>query len=203
MKQRIKTVAKMSVLLTTAMLAMPAMAFAAEDGDAKLGIELLFPPLGEFIPMLIGFIILWIILAKLAWPHFIGMIDKRAEKIKDSLEKAEFAKQEAERLLEEYKVEISGAKKEAADIIANAKQQAEHVKAEITASAQTEAESIISKARRAIETEKKTAIAELQASAADMTIMVTKKVIGTDLSTAEHKSIIERYIAEAGSFNEN
>jgi len=194
-------VAKISMLLALFSLAMPALAFGAED--AGLGIELLFPPLGEFIPMLIGFIILWIVLAKFAWPHFIGMIDKRAEKIKDSLEKAEFAKQESERLLEEHKAEIAGAKKEAADIIANAKVQAEHVKAEITASAQTEAENIIAKARRAIETEKKTAIAELQASAADMTIMVTKKVIGTDLSSSEHKGIIARYIAEAGSFNEN
>ena len=204
MKQKIHSVAKLSVLVMACSLAMPTLAFASEEGgENALGIGLLIPKLGEFIPMLIGFLLLWAILAKLAWPAFIGMIDKRAEKIKDSLEAAENAKLESERLLEEHKAALAGAKKEAADIIARAKQTAEGVKAEITASAQTESENMIAKARVAIEAEKKAALAELQGSAADMTVSVAKKVIGTDLSDAEHKSIIERYIAEAGSFNDN
>ena len=204
MKQRIIVMAKISAVLAAISFVLPTLAFAAEDGEGSaLGINLLIPKPGEFIPMLIGFILLWIILAKVAWPAFIGMIDKRAAKIKDSLEQAEAAKLESERLLEEHRAELAQAKKEAAEIIASAKQSAEHVKAEITASAQTEAENIIAKARLAIESEKKAAIAELQASAADMTILVAKKVVGTDLSAAEHKSIIKRYIAEAGSFNEN
>ena len=204
MKLRIKSVARTSMLLAGALVATPAVAFAAEEGgDDALGIGLIIPTLGEFIPMLIAFIILWIILAKFAWPAFIGMIDKRTETIKTSLEKAELAKQEGERILAERNAELAAAKKDATEIIANAKQQAEFVKADIMANAQAEAETIIAKARLAIESEKKAAIAELQASAADMTIAVTKKVIGTDLSSAEHKTIIQRYIAEAGSFNEN
>ena len=206
MKQRIRNTAKLSALVLAFSFALPALAFAseaaAEDGGSS-GISLLIPKLGEFIPMLIGFLVLWAILAKLAWPAFIGMIDKRAAKIKESLEKAEEAKLESERLLEEHRTLLAQAKKESAEIIASAKQQAEHVKAEITASAQTEAENIIAKARQAIENEKKAAIIELQASAANMTINVARKVIGTDLSAAEHRTIIERYLAEAGSFNEN
>ena len=189
------------MLVAAASFAVPTLAFAAEGGGG--GLDLLLPNMIEFIPMVIGFVVLWIILAKLAWPAFIGMIDKRAAKIKESLEQAESAKLESERLLEEHKAALAQAKKEAAEIIASAKQSAEHVKAEITASAQAQAEDMIAKARATIETEKKSALAELQASAADMTIMVTKKVIGTDLSSNEHKSIIKRYIAEAGSFNEN
>lgn len=185
-------------------LAMPALAFASEEGEeGALGVGLLIPKMGEFIPMLVGFIILWAILAKFGWPAFIGMIDKRAAKIKDDLESAEESKVEGARLLEEQRAELANARKEAAEIIASAKQTAEGVKEEITAGAQAEAENMIAKARVAIEAEKKAAIAELQASAADLTVSVTKRVIGTDISDAEHRSIIERYIAEAGSFNEN
>ncbi|MDR2035866.1 MAG: F0F1 ATP synthase subunit B [Coriobacteriales bacterium] len=205
MKQKIRFAAKLSASLVAVSFALPTtLAFAAEEAEGgAVGIGLLIPKLGEFIPMLIGFIVLWAVLAKFAWPAFIGMIDKRAAKIKESLEKSEEARQESERLLEEHKAALTQAKKEASEIIAAAKQSAECVKAEITASAQNEAEIIIAKARHAIENEKKVAIAELQATAADMTISVARKVIGTDLSTAEHKRIIERYIAEAGSFNEN
>ena len=203
MKKKFLTVAIATVASGALTLAMPLQAFAASEGEETGGIGLLIPKLGEFLPMLIGFVALWAILAKFAWPAFTGMIDKRAAKIKDSLEAAENAKVESEKLLEEHRAELANAKKEAADIIASAKQTAESVKAEITASAQTEAENMIAKARTAIEAEKKAALAELQGSAADMTVSVAKKVIGTDLSNAEHKSIIERYIAEAGSFNEN
>jgi len=203
MKLRIKSVAITSLLLSGALVATPAVAFAAADAEGGSGLDLILPTMSEFIPMLIAFIILWVILAKFAWPAFIGMIDKRAATIKDSLEKAETAKQESERILAERNAELAAAKKDATEIIANAKQQAEFVKADIVAGAQTEAETIIAKARLAIESEKKAAIAELQASAADMTIAVAKRVIGTDLSTVEHKTIIQRYIAEAGSFNEN
>ena len=62
---------------------------------------------------------------------------------------------------------------------------------------------MIEKARAAIEYEKKAAVEELQGSVADMTIAVASRVIGSDLSDAEHRAIIERYINEAGSFNEN
>jgi F-type H+-transporting ATPase subunit b len=200
MKQNIRLVAITTAAVAAFSLVLPALAFAAEEGEETMGIGLLIPKPGEFIPMLIGFIVLWIVLAKLAWPAFMGMIDKRAAKIKEALETAEHARIESERVLEEHRAELSEAKKEAAEIIAGAKQTAEGVKAEITASAQLEAEILLAKARTAIEAEKKSALAELQGSVADLTVSVAKKVIGTDLSDAEHKSIIRRAIAEAGSF---
>jgi F-type H+-transporting ATPase subunit b len=204
-KQRVATVGAFSILLAGTAFAAPVLAFASEEagGESAGGIAMLIPKLGEFIPMLVGFIVLWIILARLAWPMFIGMIDKRTNTIKDSLEKAETAKVESERLLEEHKVQLAEAKKQAAEIIAQAKQTAESVKADITAQAKVESDAIVAKARVAIETEKKAAIAELQGSVAELTVSVAKKVIGTDLSDAQHKEIIERYIAEAGSFNDN
>jgi F-type H+-transporting ATPase subunit b len=185
----------------------PALAFAAENAEAEeegsSGLALLIPNLGEVIPMLVGFIILWIILAKFAWPTITGMLDKRVSTIKDSLEKAEQANIESERLLAEHKAQLDEAKKQAAEIVSQAKQTGESIKTDITTQAHAEADAIIAKAKAAIEAEKKTAIAELQGSAADLTIQVAKKVIGKDLSDAEHKDIIERYIAEAGSFNDN
>jgi F-type H+-transporting ATPase subunit b len=201
-----KKLATAFVLAFVALLNTPALAFAEEaaaEEASPVGAGLLFPGLGEWIPMLLGFIILWAVLAKVGWPVFIGMIDKRTATIKDSLERAEAAKIESERLLEEHKAELANAKKQAAEIIAQAKQTGDSVKADITAQAQSEAESIISKARIAIESEKKAALAELQSSAADLSVQVAKKVIGEDLSDTEHRAIIERYIAEAGSFNDN
>ena len=66
----------------------PMSAFAEESGA---GIEAILPQMEEFIPMLVAFIILWIVLAKFGWPKFEGMLEKRENTIKNNLEKAEEA----------------------------------------------------------------------------------------------------------------
>ena len=129
--------------------------------------------------------------------------DDTRKELRENLEKAEDARVEGERVLAEYKQELEDAKQQAAQIVADAKKTAEAAKADIAAQAQREANDMIEKARVAIESEKKAAIAELQGSMADTSVAVASRLIGADLSDAEHRQIIERYVAEAGSFNDN
>jgi F-type H+-transporting ATPase subunit b len=153
--------------------------------------------------MLIGFLVLWFVLAKFAWPPFIGMIDKRAATIKESLERAETAKVESERILEENKLQLEETRKQAAQIIADARVTGEAVRAEVIAQAQEEARLFSEKVRANIETEKKVAIAQLQSSVADLSVSVVGKVIGQDFTDAEHRRLIERYLVEAGNLDAN
>ncbi|WP_139653575.1 F0F1 ATP synthase subunit B [Raoultibacter phocaeensis] len=182
-------------------VAFPALALAAEEESG--GISAILPNMAEFIPMLVCFIILCVVLGKLGWPAFAAMLDKREKTIKDSLEKSEAARIESERLLEEYKQQLAEAKTQAAQIVADAKKTGESVKADITTKAQEEATDMIAKAKAAIESEKKAAIAELQSSVADTSIAVASRLIGSDLNDDEHRAIVERYVNEAGSFNAN
>ena len=180
--------------------AFPALAFANEE---RTGIAVILPDMNEFIPMLIAFIILAIILAKFGWPLFEGMLEKREKTIAEALEKSEEARIESERVLEEYKAQLAEAKVQAAQIIAEAKATGETVRADITKQAQQEAATMIEKARIAIEAEKKAAMAELQGSVADLSVSVASRLVGEDLSDADHRRIIERYVNEAGSFHAN
>ena len=179
---------------------MPVLALAEEGGG---GFSLLIPKMGEFIPTLIAFIIIWIILAKVGWPMITGMLDEREKTIKDSLEQAEQAKIQSEQLLAEHKAQLDEARVEAAQIIANAKEAGEALKADITAKAQQESADMIAKAHLAIEAEKKAAIADLQSSVADLSVSVAGRLIGETLSDDEHLKLIERYVAEAGSLDAN
>ena len=169
---------------------LPAQAFADEGS----GVAAILPQMDEFIPMLVAFIILWIILAKFGWPLFEGMLVKRETTIKDALEQSENARVESERVLAEYKRQLEETKAQSAQIIADAKKTGEAVKADITAKAQAEAAGMIEKAHAAI---------ELQGSVADLSVAVASRLIGEDLNDDEHRKIIERYVNEAGSFNAN
>ena len=185
----------------SASFAFPALAFA--DMQQKEGVSVIIPDLNETVPMLIAFIILVIILAKFGWPMFEGMLEKREKTIAEALQKSEEARIESERVLAEYQKQLAEAKSQSAQIIADAKQTGEAVEANIKKRAEEEAASMIEKARIAIEAEKKAAMVDLQSSVADLSVDVATRLVGTDLSDAEHRAIIERYVNEAGSFNGN
>ena len=185
----------------SASLAFPALAFA--DMQQKEGVSVIMPDLNETIPMLIAFIILVIILAKFGWPMFEGMLEKRERTIAEALQKSEEARIEAERTLEEYKTQLADAKSQSAQIIAEAKETGEAVRADITKQAQEDAASMIEKAKAAIEAEKQAAMNELRTSVADLSVDVASRLVANDLSDDEHRQIIERYLNEAGSFHAN
>ena len=182
-------------------LAAPSLALAEENSD--LGIGILIPNMSEFIPALIAFLVIWVVLAKFAWPMIVGMLDKRQETIKNNLYEAEAAKIEAQRSLEEYKKQLAEARREAAGIVDEARRAGEQVKADITAQAQAQADEMIAKAKKSIEKEKQAAIADLQSSVADLSVAVAGRFIGEGLSDADQRKLIEKYVAEAGALDAN
>ena len=182
-------------------LAAPSLALAEENSD--LGIGILIPNLSEFIPALIAFLVIWVVLAKFAWPMIVGMLDKRQETIKNNLDEAEAAKIEAQRSLEEYKKQLADARREAAGIVDEARRAGEQVKADITAQAQAQADEMIAKAKKSIEKEKLAALADLQSSVADLSVAVAGRFIGEGLSDADQRKLIEKYVAEAGALDAN
>jgi F-type H+-transporting ATPase subunit b len=175
-------------------------AYAAEEGGSSISVV---PVFADIWPSIIAFALLFFLLKKFAFGPISNVLDKRAETIRESLEKAEQTQVDAERLLEEYKVQMAEARGEAGKVIEQGRKVAESMKSEIIAQANKDAEAIVAKAHEAMEAEKKAAIAELQASVADLSVAVAGKLIGEKLSADDHASLIEKYVAEVGSLNDN
>ena len=80
----------MAVLASGALaLATPGVALAEESA---VGPDILIPKMAEFIPALIAFLVIWVVLAKLVWPQVLAMMEKRQQKIQDDLDAAERSK---------------------------------------------------------------------------------------------------------------
>jgi F-type H+-transporting ATPase subunit b len=167
--------------------------------------EVLLPGamLNEVIVALVSFLVLFGILAKFAFPPITNMLEKRAATIKESLEKAEETRIEAERLLDEYKAQMAEARQESVKVIEQGRKVAEGIKDEIVAKANEESAAILAKAREEIQAEKRAAIAQLQGSVADISVQVAGKLIGATLKAEDHSALIERFMAEVGALNEN
>ncbi len=102
---------------SAAALLMPVSAFA-EDGAA--GADILIPKMAEFIPALIAFLIIWIVLAKVALPGIMKTMEERGKKIEESLDEAEKTKQEAIAKRAESDSIVTDARRQAADIVLEA-----------------------------------------------------------------------------------
>lgn len=55
----------------------------------RCGADILIPKMAEFIPALIAFLIIWIVLAKVALPGIMKTMEERGKKIEESLDEAE------------------------------------------------------------------------------------------------------------------
>ena len=180
-------------------LATPAVALAEESA---VGPDILIPKMAEFIPALIAFIIIWVILAKLVWPSVLEMMEKRQQKIQDDLDAAERSKIEAAEEAKSYEAKILDAHHEADAIVAKAKKEAEEVRTAVLAKAQREAADIIAKAHGAVDSERHKAMIELSSSVVDLSVEIASKIIGNDLSVEEQRRLAEKYLAEVGEPDE-
>src|SRR5246500_5147149 len=123
-------------------------------------------------------------------------LDHRAERIKAELDDARRLKDEAAKVLAEYKARRASAEKEAADIIASAKAEAERIAAE----AKTKMEDFV--ARRTKTAESKIALAEAQAvadvraAAAEAAVAAASTILSQSVKGEVADDLLAKGIAE-------
>lgn len=163
----------------------------------------LTPQLNQIIYSTLAFFVLLFVLAKFAFPSLVNLLDERAKTIKESLEKAEQAREEADKLFEEYKQQLTKARAEAQQIVEQGRKFGETIKEEIKQKAQQEAEQLIKRAAADIAREKELAMAELQSKVAALAIDAASQVIRQSLDKQGHEKLIEQYLAEVNNVSEN
>lgn len=191
-------IAAVAGLMLGTVLSLPTVALA----DSPSGADLLLPKPAEFIPALIAFLIIWLIMAKLAWPSILGMMEKRQQKIQDDLDSAEKSKAKAAAEAQSYGDKLVDANRKAEEIISEAKKEAEEERSQILAKAQHEASDIIAKAHGAVDSERRKATIELSSSVVDLSVEIASKIIGNDLTEDQQRRLAEKYLAEVSAPDE-
>lgn len=153
---------------------------------------------GLMIWTVISFIILLVLLWKVAYKPINKALKKREDTIRDSLEEAKKTRESAEALLNDYKNQLAQAREEAHKILSEGKALGENIKKEIIQKAHDESNQIVRRAQEEIEFQKEKALMELKERIADLTIMAASKVIEKSLDKKGHEQLLEEYIAKVG-----
>jgi F-type H+-transporting ATPase subunit b len=176
-------------------VSLPAPAYAASAFD------ILIPKPAEFIPALIAFIVIFIILDRLVWPSVIKQLDARQQTIQDNLDAAEQAKLDAQKARDAAIEKIDDAQREADKIVSDAKADAENTRAQVLTQAHEDAKKVVAKAHETVERERQAALSDLTNQVADLSVDLAEKIIGENLDEAAQKRLIERYLSEAGDID--
>ena len=147
---------------------------------------------------IISFGVLLLLLSKFALRPLLDVMDKREKRIRESLETAEHARLEAERLLKEHEEHLAKAREESQEIIAQGKKLGEGMKQEIVDKAREQADSMIEKAQIAINKQRDEALDELQKKVAGLSIEIASKIIERSLNSKDHQKLIEDYLSKVG-----
>jgi F-type H+-transporting ATPase subunit b len=151
---------------------------------------------GLMIWTIIIFVILLYILKKLAWKPLLQSLNNREQMIKDSVDKAERMRQEAENMVEENKKLLQKADQESRQIINEGKQYADKVRSELLAKANQETSRMVEQAKADIEREKLDALNELKTEIANLAVKAAGKIIDENLDEKKQKKIIDNFMKQ-------
>ena len=160
------------------------------------GINLIEVNPGLIIWVAVTFIILVIVLKKIAWKPILTALDQRESVIKESLEKAEKAKEEAQKVLEENKANLAKAEEESKKIIEQSRTYAEKLKDQMLQESKLQAQKIISDAAEEIERKKESAFNELKNQIAEIAVQASEKILKENINKEINKKMVNDYISE-------
>jgi len=180
--------------LTLGAAALPALA-AEEAGGA---ITPFAGDVGNALWTLVIFGLVLFVLGKFAWGPILKALQSREDFIRESLEKAQADRLEAETRLKEYLDKINNARAEATAIVDEGRRDAEAVKHRIEADARAEAEKAVARGKHEIDLATQTAVKELYATSAKLATELAGRILSREIKPQDHERLIAQAIEELG-----
>jgi F-type H+-transporting ATPase subunit b len=159
----------------------------------KLGINL-----GLLVSQIVNFTLLVVLLSMLLYKPIQRMLRERRDRIAKSMADVDEARAAAARAQQDYDLRIADAQRKAQEIIGQAAQAGEKVRAEIEADARREAEAIRLKAHEEAAAEKARVLSEVQSQIASLSMAATEKVLGKAVDAKAQRELVDQVLAEMG-----
>jgi len=154
--------------------------------------------LPSLIAYLVNFVVLLGILFFFAYKPLLRLMDQRAERIRESLEAADQARQEAVSSREAVEEALNVARREGQLLLDQTREAAERFRGEEMERARQEAEAFVQRARSEIQRERDAAIEEVRSNFGDLAITAAERVIRRSLDRQTHEDLITQVLEEGG-----
>lgn len=162
--------------------------------------SLITPDFGLLVWMTLIFGIVFFVLAKWGFPMITASVEKRAQRIGDSIKAAKEAEEKLRNLAEEQSRMIEETRQEQSRILKEAAASRDNIVEQAKVQAREEASRILDQARTQIAAEKESALRDVRKEVALLSVSVAEKVLKASLSDgAEQSALVDRLVDEVSS----
>ncbi|HKY33716.1 MAG TPA: F0F1 ATP synthase subunit B [Candidatus Polarisedimenticolia bacterium] len=154
---------------------------------------------GLIIWTLVTFIVLLVVLRLVAWKPILALLEERERTIRESLEQARKAREEAETLMAQHREMIGKARHEMASIIEKAQRDAEQRRADILARAQRDAEEKARQFSEDLDRQKRAAVREVREQAVDLVLAAASRLVEAEMNEERQRKLVRGYLDDLKS----
>ena len=157
------------------------------------------PDPGLFVWTILTFLILVALLARFAWRPLLEALERRQATIAQALDDAQRARQELERLHRESAQIMVQARAEAESMLARSRSDAEALREELKQKARAEAAGIVKNAERQIQLETARAVQQIRHEAVDLSVAIASKILRRQVTREDNEALIQEALKQVGS----
>ncbi|MBF0453365.1 MAG: F0F1 ATP synthase subunit B [Magnetococcales bacterium] len=171
---------------------------AAEEHAKSAGMPQFEPSMFEhqIVWSVISFLILLHLLKKHVLPAINDLLDARAKKIEEDLDSAKLARKQAEKSQTDLNNQLASARQMASETMDQARVDAARHREQAVEELNAELAKKKNAALLEIEAAKKKALAEVQATVVDLTMLATEKLIAKSVTKSSASSMVEEALKE-------
>ena len=156
-----------------------------------LGINLVY-----LISQIVNFTLLALLLYFVAYKPVLRMLDERSARINQGIQDAEQASRRAAEMEQDFERRMAEARRQGQEIVAQATQASERAGQEILERAREESRAQIERAREEIARERDLAMADLRRQVAELSLMISEKILGEALDEQRQHRLIADFLEQ-------
>ncbi|MFH1723811.1 MAG: F0F1 ATP synthase subunit B [Elusimicrobiota bacterium] len=157
---------------------------------------LIQPDVGLMFWTIVSFLALVGLLRWKAWGPLLGAIEAREARLREERERAEKARQDSERIRQDFEGRLAGAAEEAKGLLSKAGADGEALRARIREGAEEEAKGILAKTRAQLDEERRRAIGDLRREVATLSVLAAERLVRKSVDSGVQKSELDRFFGE-------
>lgn len=178
-------------LAGTLLLTTPSFAAAAESAG---GFDVFTVNPGLSVWTTLVFLMLLGILWKFAWAPILGAVEARENRIQSALDESRQRQEEAQKLLAEHKAQLNDARRQANEILAEARTSGDRLRKELEEKARAEAQGIVQAARKEIERERDQALADIRRESVDLALAAAAKLLHERVDSQKDREMVVGFL---------
>lgn len=144
----------------------------------------------------LSFLVLLVVIWKYVVPVLGGLLTERKNRIQGDIDKAEALREEAQKALAEYEKQLKTSRKEAQNIVANAKNEAEKIIQTKTAELERDLAKRSEDARVQIEQAKAKAMRDVRQEVTDLAITAAERILTQEVDNKKATKITDELLKE-------